>query len=106
MYSIPNGRNRFFRVRHSLSERINVAVIGQHFPYTPIANPQHWLKAGPLASALVEFRRMLMRREKGAEIVVLLSHNGFDVDQKIAAELTGIVHLTGHTQTPFQSNKN
>ena len=42
---------------------------------------------------------MLIRRAKGAEIVVLLSHNGFDVDQKIAATLAGIdVILTaGHT---------
>ena len=78
---------------------INVAVIGQHFPYTPIANPQHMVEGWSFGIRPGRIQANVdAAREKGAEIVVLLSHNGFDVDQKIAAELTGIdVILTGHT---------
>ena len=76
-----------------------VAVIGQAFPYMPIANPG-WMfpdlsfgvRQGRMAKMVAEVRG------KGAECVVLLSHNGFDVDRKLAADIDGIdVILTGHT---------
>lgn len=78
---------------------VNVAVIGQHFPYTPIANPRHMVEGWSFGIRPGRIQANVdAAREKGAEIVVLLSHNGFDVDQKIAAELAGIdVILAGHT---------
>ncbi|BDE06176.1 thiosulfohydrolase SoxB [Vulcanimicrobium alpinum] len=78
---------------------VAVAVIGQAFPYTPIANPR-WLM--PDWSFGIEEDRVRAEvdaaRKAGADVVVLLSHNGFDVDRKLAARVTGIdVILTGHT---------
>jgi sulfur-oxidizing protein SoxB len=75
------------------------AVIGQAFPYTPIANPR-WMI--PDWSFGIEEDRVQAEvdaaRKAGAELVVLLSHNGFDVDRKLAGRVHGIdVILTGHT---------
>jgi len=76
-----------------------VAVIGQAFPYLPIANPS-WMF--PDLSFGVRQERMAQvvqeARDAGADVVVVLSHNGFDVDRKMAASVPGIdVILTGHT---------
>ena len=76
-----------------------VAIIGQAMPYTPIANPR-WMfpqwSFGLRLDALQE--NVNAAREQGAEVVVLLSHNGFDVDRKLASVVPGIdVILTGHT---------
>jgi sulfur-oxidizing protein SoxB len=76
-----------------------IAVIGQAFPYTPIANPGHmipeWsfgIREEAVAASAAE------ARAGGADLVVLLSHNGFDVDRKLARRVDGIdVILTGHT---------
>ena len=78
---------------------VKVAVIGQHFPYTPIANPRHLVEGWSFGIRPDEIQKNVDEaRENGAEIVVLLSHNGFDVDQKLAADISGIdVILTGHT---------
>ena len=78
---------------------VNVAVIGQHFPYTPIANPSHMVEGWSFGIRPDQIQANVdAARAEGAEIVVLLSHNGFDVDQKIAATISGIdVILTGHT---------
>ncbi len=78
---------------------VAIAVIGQAFPYTPIANPR-WLM--PDWSFGIEEDRVRAEvdaaRKAGADVVVLLSHNGFDVDRKLAARVPGIdVILTGHT---------
>ncbi len=78
---------------------VQVAVIGQCFPYTPIANPRRFtpdwsfgLKEEKLAA------RITAARAAGAQLVVLLSHNGFDVDRKLAGRVPGIdVILTAHT---------
>ncbi|MFK8033093.1 MAG: thiosulfohydrolase SoxB [Hyphomicrobiales bacterium] len=78
---------------------VKIAVVGQAFPYLPIANPG-WmfpsLSFGIREEVLQE--NVDAAREAGAELVVLLSHNGFDVDRKLASRVSGIdVILTGHT---------
>lgn len=76
-----------------------VAVIGQAMPYTPIANPR-WMFPEWSFGLRIELlqENVNKAREAGAQVVVLLSHNGFDVDQKIATVVEGIdVILTGHT---------
>ncbi len=76
-----------------------VAVIGQAFPYMPIANPG-WMFPN-LSFGIREARIQEMVEEvkqEGADVVVLLSHNGFDVDRKVAQQVSGIdVILSGHT---------
>ena len=78
---------------------VKVAVIGQHFPYTPIANPRYMIPTWSFGIRPEEIQKNVNEaRNNGAEIVVLLSHNGFDVDQKVAKTVSGIdVILTGHT---------
>jgi sulfur-oxidizing protein SoxB len=78
---------------------VRVAVVGQAFPYTPIANPR-WMfpnwSFGIREEDIVA--NVEAAREEGADVVVLLSHNGFDVDRKLASRVDGIdVILTGHT---------
>ncbi|PQM62972.1 MAG: thiosulfohydrolase SoxB [Rhodobacteraceae bacterium] len=78
---------------------VKVAIIGQHFPYTPIANPKHFVEGWSFGLRMSELNSNVQKaRKNGAEVVVLLSHNGFDVDQKLARIVPGIdVILTGHT---------
>ena len=76
-----------------------IAVIGQAFPYMPIANPR-WMfpeySFGIRDENMAETVQKV--RSEGAECVVLLSHNGFDVDKKLAGIVPGIdVILSGHT---------
>jgi sulfur-oxidizing protein SoxB len=78
---------------------VPVAIIGQAFPYTPIAHPRRFVADWRFG---IEERRLQgvvqEARSKGAAIVVLLSHNGMDVDLKLASRVTGIdVILGGHT---------
>lgn len=76
-----------------------IAVIGQAFPYMPIANPgwmfpeySFGIRDENMAAMVAEVRAA------GAECVVILSHNGFDVDKKMASVVPGIdVILSGHT---------
>lgn len=86
---------------HKIFERggVKVAVIGQAFPYLPIANPG-WMFPNLSFGIREERMREVVDevRAEGAELVVLLSHNGFDVDRKMARRLPGIdVILSGHT---------
>ena len=78
---------------------VKVAVIGQAMPYTPIANPRWMFPQWSFGIRPEEIQANVnAAREQGAEVVVLLSHNGFDVDRKIARTIDGIdVILTGHT---------
>lgn len=78
---------------------VKVAVIGQAFPYLPISNPS-W--KFPEYSFGIRDQRMQEMvdevRAQGADVVVVLSHNGFDVDRQMASRVRGIdVILTGHT---------
>ncbi len=76
-----------------------VAVIGQAMPYTPIANPRWMFPEWSFGLRIETLQQnVAAARADGAEVVVLLSHNGFDVDRKLATVVPGIdVILTGHT---------
>ncbi len=78
---------------------VALAIIGQGFPYTPIAHPRHLM--GDWTFGIQETRLQSLvdeTRAKGARVVVLLSHNGMDVDLKLASRLRGLdVILGGHT---------
>jgi sulfur-oxidizing protein SoxB len=89
----------FESVRHFEKGGIAVAVIGQAFPYTPIANPRWMMPNWSFGIREAGVRRSVAEaREAGAQVVVLLSHNGFDVDAKLAARVEGIdIILTAHT---------
>ena len=78
---------------------VKIAVLGQAFPYTPVANPRWLMPKWTFGIREEDVRANLEKARKGgAQLVVLLSHNGFDVDRKLAARVQGIdVILTGHT---------
>ncbi len=78
---------------------VKIAVIGQAFPYMPIANPGWMFPEYSFGIRDSHMQKMVDEvRAKGAELVVCLSHNGFDVDRSMATRVTGIdVILTGHT---------
>ena len=78
---------------------VPVAIIGQAFPYTPIANPRYFTPEWSFGIKEAEMQKTVDEaRSKGAAVVVLLSHNGMDVDLKLASRVTGIdAILGGHT---------
>ena len=78
---------------------VKVAVIGQAFPYMPIANPGWMFPEYSFGIRDENMQKMVDEvRAAGAELVVCLSHNGFDVDKKMATRVSGIdVILSGHT---------
>ena len=78
---------------------VKIAVIGQAFPYTPIANPRWMIPTWSFGIREEDLQGNVEKaRRDGAQLVVLLSHNGFDVDRKLAGRTRGIdVILTGHT---------
>ena len=78
---------------------VPVAIIGQAFPYTPIANPRYLVPEWTFGIQESELQALVNEvRAKGARAVVLLSHNGMDVDVKLAGRVRGIdAILGGHT---------
>ncbi|HEY4141837.1 MAG TPA: thiosulfohydrolase SoxB [Pseudolabrys sp.] len=78
---------------------VKIAVLGQAFPYTPVANPRWMMPKWSFGIREEDVRSQVDKaRKAGAQLVVLLSHNGFDVDRKLASRVAGIdVILTGHT---------
>src|SRR4029453_13533116 len=78
---------------------VKVAVLGQAFPYTPVANPRWMMPKWSFGIREEDVRANVQKaRGAGAQLVVLLSHNGFDVDRKLATRVSGIdVILTAHT---------
>ena len=78
---------------------VPVAIIGQAFPYTPIANPAHFTAGWTFGIRERELQEKVDEvRAAGAQVVVLLSHNGADTDIKLASRVTGIdAILGGHT---------
>jgi len=75
------------------------AIIGQAFPYTPIANPRYLVADWSFGIQDDNLQKMVDEvRGKGAQVVVLLSHNGMDVDLKLASRVRGIDAIFGgHT---------
>jgi sulfur-oxidizing protein SoxB len=78
---------------------VKVAVLGEAFAYTPIANPRWMFPKWTFGIREEDVRANVEKaRREGAQLVVLLSHNGFDCDRKLASRVAGIdVILTAHT---------
>ena len=78
---------------------VPVAIIGQAYPYTPIANPRYFVADWTFGIQEESLQKIVDEvRAKGAQAVVLLSHNGMDVDLKLASRVRGIdAILGGHT---------
>ena len=78
---------------------LRIAVIGQAYPYTPIANPRYLIPDWSFGIREDQIReRVNAVRAAGVDLVVLLSHNGFDIDRKLASRVSGIdVIFTAHT---------
>ena len=77
-----------------------VAVIGQAFPYVPIAHPKRFTPDWTFGIRDDELQKLVnsLRGTDKVDAVVLLSHNGMDVDLKLASRVSGIdVILGGHT---------
>ncbi len=76
-----------------------VAIVGQAFPYTPIANPRYMVPEWSFGIRDDRMQEMVdQARDEGAEVVVVLSHNGMDVDLKMASRVTGVdAIMGGHT---------
>ncbi|MDQ3215931.1 MAG: thiosulfohydrolase SoxB [Pseudomonadota bacterium] len=78
---------------------VSVGIIGQAFPYVPIANPRHLVPDWSFGIQDENMQKMVDEvRANGAKVVVVLSHNGMDVDLKMASKVRGIdAILGGHT---------
>ena len=78
---------------------VKIAIIGQAFPYTPIANPRYLVPDWSFGIQDENMQKVVDEaRSKGAQVVVVLSHNGMDVDLKMASRVRGIdAILGGHT---------
>ena len=79
--------------------KVPTAIIGQAFPYTPIANPRFMVPDWSFGIRDDNMQKMVDEaRAKGAQVVIVLSHNGMDVDIKMASRVTGIdAIMGGHT---------
>ncbi len=78
---------------------VTVAIIGQAFPYTPIANPRYFVSEWNFGIQEENLQKVVDEiKLKSVQVIVLLSHNGMDVDLKLASRVHGIdVILGGHT---------
>ena len=78
---------------------IPLAIIGQAFPYTPIANPRYFTPDWTFGIQEENLQKTINEvKAKGAKVVVLLSHNGMDVDLKMASRISGLdAIMGGHT---------
>ena len=78
---------------------VPVAIIGQAFPYTPIANPSHLIPDWSFGIRDDAMQQVVdQARAEGAQVVVVISHNGMDVDLKMASRVSGIDAIFGgHT---------
>lgn len=77
-----------------------IAIIGQAFPYTPVANPKYFIPDWQFGIEEQSLQLIINNIQAGkkADVIVLLSHNGMDVDLKLASRITGLdIILGGHT---------
>ena len=77
-----------------------IAIIGQAYPYTPIANPKRFIPNWQFGIQEQSLQRTVneIKQQKLADVLILLSHNGLNIDLKLASRITGIdVILGGHT---------
>lgn len=93
------GEPVFASTSHRTVNAVPVAVIGQAFPYTPIAHPRSLVEGWTFGIRETELQAAVdAARGSGAQVVILLSHNGMDVDLKLAGRVRGIdAILGGHT---------
>ena len=85
---------------------IDIAIIGQAFPYTPIANPKRYVPNLTFGIKEVELQSLVNRikETKKPSLIILLSHNGVDVDKKLAEKVSGIdIIFGGHTHDALPS---
>ncbi len=88
---------------------VPVAIIGQAFPYTPIANPGYLTEGWTFGIQERELQAKVDTvRAQGAQVVVLLSHNGADTDIKLASRVTGLDAILGwaHPRCDSQGARN
>jgi sulfur-oxidizing protein SoxB len=92
-------RSRVSRVDDPPIGGVPVAIIGQAYPYTPIANPRYFVADWTFGIQEESLQKAIDEaRGKGAQAVVLLSHNGMDIDLKLASRVRGLdAILGGHT---------
>jgi len=80
--------------------KANVAVIGQAFPYTSIANPKRFIPDWSFGIKQEELQNLIdeIKKKEKPDAIILLSHNGFDVDKKLAQVVSGLDFIMGgHT---------
>ena len=84
---------------------VPVAIIGQAFPYAPVANPAYLMEGLSFGIRERELQEKILEvRRDGAQVVVLLSHNGADTDIKLASRVSGLdAILGGHTHDAIPS---
>lgn len=77
---------------------VKIAVIGQALPYTPISNPRYMMPKWSFGIREEEMQKQVNKAREKADLIVILSHNGFDVDKKLASRVKDIdVILCAHT---------
>jgi sulfur-oxidizing protein SoxB len=78
---------------------VKVAIVGQAFPYTPIANPRYMVADWSFGIQDENMQKVVDEaRGQGAQLVVVISHNGMDVDLKMASRVRGVDAIFGgHT---------
>lgn len=80
-----------------------IGIIGQAFPFTSTANPKHFTEGWSFGINTESLQKYVdkLRIEEKVEAVLLLSHDGFSVDQEVAKKVKGIDFiLSGHTHDP------
>ena len=99
---IESFDGNYFHKPYTIREinNVRVAVIGQAFPYTPIANPRYFVSNLTFGIQQNELQDLVkkIKSTENVSLIILLSHNGVDVDKKLAKDVSGIdVILGGHT---------
>ena len=99
---IESFDGNYFHKPYTIKEinNVRIAVIGQAFPYTPIANPRYFVSNFTFGIQQNELQDLVekIKSTENVSLIILLSHNGVDVDKKLAKDVSGIdVILGGHT---------